>query len=253
MSSEAIIALAVATFAGALVQAATGFGFAILAAPVFLTVTNSKSAIAMLIALHLLQSLMIVPAVAARASRWHLKRLMAGAVPGTVGGVLLFDAASVATLKVLAGVTILAVLALIALRAQIVTGRMAMQGGSRRGKLTLPIVGGLSAAMTVLLVMPGPPLMAYFLRERQAGEAVRAISLTFFATCYAALTIYHAITGSYGEIEGLTVAWLAPAVIAGTIAGSALMPQFSDAAFRTAIFILLLLSGIGALVSARTG
>jgi uncharacterized membrane protein YfcA len=253
MAIEVLAPLLAATFAGALVQAATGFGFAIVAAPAFLALTNAKSAIVVLIALHLVQSFMVVPKALAKASRWHLKWMVAGAVPGALGGVALFYAVSVTTLKVLAGVTILVMLVLIAIRER----RAAMQGRSARSRphgvpATL-IAGGTAAAMNALLVMPGPPLMIYFMGDRLSGGAVRALSLTFFGLCYAALTVYHAIVGSFSAADLTTIAGLAPAVVIGTLCGNALVPHLPEQGLRIAILVLLMLTGLGALASAALG
>ena len=129
------------------------------------------------------------------------------------------------------------------------TGRKT-QAGVRRSGLAATVTGAVAAAMTALLVMPGPPLMVYFMRERQAGEAVRALSLTFFAFCYVAVAMFHAVAVGYGRDGWSQIAWLCPAVIAGTLSGAAIAGQFSDAGLGLAILALLFLSGVGAIASA---
>lgn len=247
MGAEALIALAAATFTGALVQAATGFGFAILAAPVFLAVLNSKSAIPLLIALHVVQSLMLAPAVLGTASRWHLNRLIAGAVPGTLAGIAIFHAVSVGSLKLMAGVVILAMLGLVLIgeRRAALGGRAA--AGVRHGSVRTAITGAIAAAMTVLLVMPGPPLMLHFMTERQPARFMRALSLTFFGLCYVALAIYHAAAGSYSGDDLGALVRLAPAVIVGTIAGRLLLPYLPERMVRVTVLALLGLAGAGAI------
>ena len=107
MEGPALLALGLAAFAGALVQAATGFGFAILAAPVFLFVIGTTAAIPVLVALHVLQSAIIVPGVWRRASRWHIKRLLLGALLGCPLGLWLFQGFAVRGLKLTVGLLIL--------------------------------------------------------------------------------------------------------------------------------------------------
>lgn len=248
MEWSALAFLGLAAFAGALVQAATGFGFAILAAPVFLWVMNSKAAIALLVALHLVQSAMVVPRLWARASRWHIKRLIAGAVIGCPLGVWLLSGMDVRTLKLAVGAVILSVIALIAWR-ELSASRRPQTASRAPSSPAAVTTGVLSGALTALLVMPGPPLMVYFMRERHAGDAVRALSLSFFALCYGAVTVAFALMGT---LDGTVLRWtalLAPAVVLGTLAGVAVGRHFTDQGFRLAVLVLLFLSGVGAIVS----
>ena len=112
------------------------------------------------------------------------------------------------------------------------------------------LTGAASSFLTVLLVMPGPPLMAYFMSQRQAPQAVRALSLTFFAVCYVLLALYHALATGYDRPALLLIALLSPVVIVATLFGSLFAERFSDGALRVALFTLLFLSGAGAIVSA---
>ena len=250
MGTADTLLLAVATFAGAFVQAATGFGFAILAAPMFLWVMNSTSAIAILLALHVVQSLLVAPGAFPKASRWHLSRFAVGALIGAPLGGWLFAALSVRDLKLAAGIAILAVLALIARRERLERRRRIPTGVRGHGTSITVLTGAASSFLTVLLVMPGPPLMAYFMSQRQAPQAVRALSLTFFAVCYVLLALYHALATGYDRPALLLIALLSPVVIVATLFGSLFAERFSDGALRVALFTLLFLSGAGAIVSA---
>ena len=53
MDASALALLALGTLGGAVVQAATGFGFAIIAAPLFLVAMNSHAALQVLVVIHL--------------------------------------------------------------------------------------------------------------------------------------------------------------------------------------------------------
>ena len=253
MEWTALLALAAATFTGALVQAATGFGFAILAAPVFLAVIGTTSAIPILVTLHVVQSAIIVPALWAKASRWHLRQLLQGAVLGCPLGLWLFTRLDVRGLKLTVGVLILGVIALLLWRERVSAGPKRGLRGARHGRLTTISTGVMSGALTSLLVMPGPPLMLYFMGERQAPDAVRALSLSFFAVLYVAITLANAALGHMPRSSWSTVLLLAPAVVAGTVAGASLAGQFSDAGMRAALLALLFLSGAGAIVSGLVG
>ncbi len=253
MEWTALLALGFATFFGALVQAATGYGFAILAAPVFLSVVGTTAAIPILVTLHVVQSAMIVPGLWRRASPWHLKRFVIGAVLGCPLGLWLFTRLDVRGLKLTVGVLILGVIALLLWRERISVGPKHGLRGTRHGKLATFGTGAVSGALTALLVMPGPPLMVYFMGERQAPDAVRALSLSFFAVLYVAVTLAYLGVGQLPRASWPTILLLAPAVVAGTIAGARLGSRFSDAGMRAALLGLLFLSGLGAIVSGLIG
>lgn len=243
-----LLLLGFATFAGALIQAATGFGFAIVAAPVFLWVMNSTAAIAVLVALHVVQSVLIVPSLWAKASGWHLKRFAFGALAGGPFGLWLLARMDVQTLKLSVGIVILAAIGLLIWREFKAGARPIVAGRSSTPAAVL--TGAISGALTALLVMPGPPLMVYFMRERHAGDAIRALSLSFFAVCYVAVTAAQAFTSAFDTRAMTAVACLSPAVILGTVSGVALQRHVSEVGLRMAILALLFLSGLGAVVSA---
>lgn len=115
------------------------------------------------------------------------------------------------------------------------------------------LTGAVSGAMTGLLAMPGPPLMVYFMSENRSPEAVRALSLTFFAVCYVAITLFNVVVPGFSRSEWLTIALLAPIVALATVAGVVLSSRLTAGSMRVALLVLLLLSGVGAIVSALAG
>lgn len=245
--------MGVATFLGALVQAATGFGFAIIAAPVFLAAMNSPGAIPILVALHVVQSAMLVPGLWRRASRWHLKRLVLGAVTGCPAGLWLFHGTNVRGLKLTVGCVIIALIGLLLMRE--LQARQTWRGAGTMGHGTAATLatGAISGALTALLVMPGPPLMIYFMGARQAADVIRALSLSFFALCYVAVTAAGIATGGMPRSAWIATILLAPVVIAGTVAGNTVGPKLGETGMQRAILTLLFLSGLGAIASALIG
>ena len=77
-----VLALHLAVFAAALLQAATGIGFGIIAGPIILMVMNSASAIQVSILLSLMIALMLAPSLYGRADKPLLARLLLGAMAG---------------------------------------------------------------------------------------------------------------------------------------------------------------------------
>ncbi|MGE0765054.1 MAG: sulfite exporter TauE/SafE family protein [Hyphomicrobiaceae bacterium] len=246
-------ALALAAAAGAALQAATGFGFAILAAPVFLGVLKSTSAVPILIALHVVQCLFTVPRVWAHVPWRDFKRLASGAVLGCPFGLLLFRFLDVRQLKLCVGIVILVVTALLAWRrlrstaTQITTGNAEPQPGADTARV---VTGALSGVLTAVLVMPGPPLMVNLLRNPLPAARARALSLSFFAACYLAVLIVHAASGELNGPAASIIGWLVVPVIAGTCAGLHAMRWLAERHFAPLMTALLLAAGLGAILSA---
>lgn len=246
IDASALLLLAFAVSLGAFVQAATGFGFALIAAPMFLAALNSTAAIQVLVALHVVQSVMVVPKLANLAPRLILAPLMIGSLIGFPLGLVLFLRLDVSTLKLSVGVLVLAFSALLIARD---AGLLERRGGlaappAETGRRLLPVVvGAASGFLTSVLVMPGPPLILYLLGRDTRKDASRALSLTFFAFCYVMVTAMHALFGGMGGREWLLVALLAPAVPLATLAGTALARRLSEGAFRALVLTTLVLSG----------
>lgn len=237
--------LAAATLLGALVQAATGFGFALIAAPAFLTAMNSSAALQVLVALHIVQSAMVVPGLSAQAPRGMLIALCAGSIVGFPLGLAVFLRLDVQTLKLMIGMAMLMFTMLLLAREYGLIGNGGASDG--RGRAHSPwliaTVGMASGFLTAVLVMPGPPLILYLMARGASKDISRAAALTFFAFCYVVVTALHVAAGGMGLSEWRSVLFLAPVVIVGTMLGTAVATRLTDRWFRNAVYAVLVLSG----------
>jgi uncharacterized membrane protein YfcA len=247
-----IAGLAAATFVGALVQAATGFGFAILAAPAFLAIIATSAAVPLLVLLHIVQSVMVGPSAWAATDSRLTGLLALGAVIGCPLGVLLFLRIDLASLKLLVGVLIVLFTLLLIARERGLLQWLAQPGSGGAGRgVAAPIATGIaSGVMTALMVMPGPPVMLYLMGQVLPKALNRAVSLSFFGICYVLVAIMSAATGGIGTGLIMEALMLAPFVVAGTLAGERLSTRLGEGAFRGIILGLLLVSGLAAIWSA---
>ena len=245
---------------GAIVQAATGFGFAIVAAPLFLAAMNSHAALQVLVVIHLVQTVMMLPSVWVLVPTRLLKALVGGAVVGSPVGLLFFMSLDVRALKLMVGILILLFTALLIARETGWLSRVMPAGpgdpaaGDAMANAPPPplayVTGAISGAMTSLLVMPGPPLMLYLAGAPLLHAHARALAITFFGLCYLFVTALNTFWAGMGE----GVWWLAlamvPAVYLGTLAGQRIARHVTQGSFRVAVLALLVLSGAGAIISA---
>lgn len=249
-----LLVLAAASLAGAAIQAATGFGFAIVAAPFFLGLLNSSSAITVLVLLHIVQTAIMVPGLWREAPRRLLVLLVAGGLVGCLIGLAVFRYLDVKALKLAIGAAIIVATALLVLRESGALSRLVHPPRDGRPHVWPGVTTGIaSGLMTSILVMPGPPLMLLMAAEPHPKAETRALSLTFFGLCYVFVSSLHAATGLLDKGVLALVAVLAPAVWLGTVLGTRASVHFTEARFRVAVLALLVLSGIGALASALLG
>lgn len=243
------LALHLAVFAAALLQAATGIGFGLLAGPIILIVTNSGSAIQVSILLSLVIALVLAPSLHRRADRVLLKRLLIGTVPGLPLGILVFTLVGVDMLKLLAGLAVL-------FMALITTGVLKFsrnQDGAANGRAADLGIGVVSGAMCSSLGMPGPVVAARMMVLEQSKETLRATVLVLFVFSYIAAIAAQAAMVGLSRDGLILTATLAPATLIGVFIGKLVVEWISERAFRRIISFMLLATAFSLLlVSGRS-
>ncbi len=257
MEAGELALLGLGALGGAVVQAATGFGFAIVAAPLFLVAMNSHAALQVLVVIHLVQTIMMLRGIWPLVPREMFKLLVAGALVGSPIGLLVFMHLDVNALKLTVGVLILLFTTLLIAREAGWLGRRAAgpetagNGAEAAPSPLASLTGALSGAMTALLVMPGPPLMLYLSYRPLSHAHARALAIAFFGLCYLFVTALNTFWAGMGEDVWWLALGLAPVVYLGTQLGIRLSRYLTQGAFRIAVLVLLVASGLGAVLSAR--
>lgn len=251
MEPTSLALLAAVTFAGSLVQATFGFGFAILAAPLFLVVMDSTGAIPVLAVLNLAVSALVAARTWRQAPRRLLALLCAASLAGFPLGLALFRGADVSDLKIGTGVVIMlfALLLLGRERGLIAPGQRAMDASRPAVPLALA-VGALSGLMGAALAMPGPVAMLYLAAARLSRDRTRALSLAFFSFVYACVCLLHAWDGGLSALRLELSAKLLVAVLAGAVTGHWLARHISEARYRQLVLVILFVAGLYAVWSA---
>ena len=239
-----LLVLHIAVFGAALLQAATGTGFGVIAGPIILMVLNDESAIQVSILLSLLIAVVLTPSLIKSVDRVFLPRLVLGTAIGLPLGVGVFMVATVVLLKVLAGIAVLSMAFLVARAVGLSRDKPAL----RRGRLQDLAVGAVSGAMSAGLAMPGPAVAACMMTRGQSKVTTRATLLTLFVFSYiGAIAIQAATVGVTTSTINLCFT-LAPATLLGVLIGKISAGRISERLFRWAIMLILIATGASLLL-----
>lgn len=238
-----IIALA------SLLQAITGFGFAIMATPFLLLVIDSRECIQISIFLSFFIAGVMVPKIKADIDWLLLKRLSAGSLAGAPAGLWLFVSLPVNTVKVFVAVTVL-IVALFALfsRPRLLAGQE--EGLLKRYRAWIETaVGFASGLLTASIGMPGVPLAMYFAQGHLGKEQIRSTTLAFFVVIYTVSMVLQGVAGQIYSQTVLSSLGLVPAALLGIVAGDRLFGKLNQQRFRLLVNVILLYTGLHMLSS----
>ncbi len=233
----------------ALLQAATGIGFGVIAGPIVLMIINQGSAIQMTILLSLLVCLLLVPSLYRKADKTLLNRMLIGTVVGLPLGVYGFLQVSVDVLKLVAALSVLLMAGFVARH----LGRDVSASRKISHKWRDIGVGVVSGVMSVTLAMPGPAPAAHMSALRYTKEMIRATALVLFAFSYsAAISFQAAVVGV--SLQTLSdTAMLLPATLVGVYLGRKATGRIREQTFRTVIVAVLVATAVGLFVTLFTG
>ena len=235
------IALNLTVFAAALLQAASGIGFGLMAGPVMLLVLGAGSAIQLSALLSLLIAVILIPSLLKDLNRLTLRHFVIGSCVGIPAGAVAYALVSIVTLKLLAAVVVLVMCASITFSWPKSAGHK-----SDGGRADI-MVGTLSGLMSATLAMPGPAPAAWMTLKNETRDSVRSTILTLF------LFSYPAAIACQAWFAGITVEpfrqclLLAPATIVGVFVGRGLVKRIDQKTFRRIISVILLATGIALL------
>lgn len=235
----AVLCLAIAVAAA--IQIVSGFGFALVSAPLLVTVTDPVTSVSILAVLGT-----AISALALLTGREPLEvrrrecgLLLAWSAPGIVAGALVVDRLPDDAVRAAIGVLVLAALA----QRHVLPG--ARRGG---GPVGLAAAGLTSGAMTTSTALNGPPLVLLLTARGVPPRATRDTLAVLFAVMGLAAVAALAAAGAL-QLPTDTAA-LPVAALAGVLAGHRIFDRMSDAAREGAITAMLVLAALTALGAA---
>ena len=224
------VLLHVSAAAAAFFQSVTGIGFGMIAGPVVLMVLNDPGAMVISSLMSALIAYVLFPLVR-RGADWRLTmRLLGGAVLGVPLGALLLAAVDIQALKLVAGLTIAALTALMVFGAP-GTGRPGLAGDL--------IFGGLGGLLGTALAMPGPPAALRASALGRSKTTVRASMMGFFVVVWPMALAAQALALDLTAQTFWNALSLVPATLAGLAAGHYAASRVSESFFRRVVTVLL--------------
>lgn len=236
-----------AVLVGATVQAAAGFGLALIAGPALVAVLAPTEAVTTMLVLATTTTalLLLVRRGTRPAVRWaDVRVLVPAAVPGVVAGVLVLTVVSKAALQLVVGVGVLAAVGLQVLRRP-------GAGGARPSRWTTLGVGLLAGLLTTTTNTNGPPLVLWLERRQVAPAEMRDTLAALFLALNLLGAAVLAASGRVGQaFRPEVVLVLLAAAVVGHVAGRRLFHLLDARRFRAAGLTLSALAGVASIAAA---
>jgi hypothetical protein len=245
MAIGIFIVLAATTFGSALLYAISGFGFAVLAAPLFLLFVDPVRAIQLVIIISTVLSIVVLRGLLPAIAPWLLLRLALGSLVGLPLGLIAFRYADPILVRVAAGAMIFGFAILMAV-SRLRSGQPG-QGKHWTAFAMSPgldiAAGAVSGIASALVGQPGPPVLIYLLLAGAAARTVRATLLAFFALTYGVTLASHAATIGIPASTWLAAGTLIPFAFLGGLAGRPIGDCLGAEAFAILAIALLAVAG----------
>jgi uncharacterized membrane protein YfcA len=242
-----MVLAAVAAFAGASVQSATGFGFALILGPALFAVLGAEEAVSALLVLGLALNVLVLADGHRAPVRWRsLAPALVAAVPGLAAGVWILTALPKPALQAVMGATVI-VAALVQLRGEPTGARESSLGEACA-------VGVATGALTTSTSVSGPPLVLWL-----GSQGLRPAELrTSLSVCFLALNLVGAVAlvvgGGTGALAGGDVLLpLLALVIVGHLIGAQAFKRIDPERFRLVVLGLVVATGLASLVAGLAG
>ena len=212
----------------------TGFGGALLSIPLLALFFPLKFIVPVESALEVALSLLLAPGAIRKVDRANLLRLLGGAVPGSLVGVLLLASWANRHLEIILGIAVIGV-GLFFLRN---TPSQAVV--SSRWGLAAGVAGGMLGGM---FGTSGPAYVAFLSSQALDKAAFRATLIVLFAVEYAWRLGLYAHQGLL-DVQGLQLALsLLPALVVATLLGHFVHLRVGERTFRRWVAVFLLVAG----------
>ncbi|MGQ9571794.1 MAG: sulfite exporter TauE/SafE family protein [Dehalococcoidia bacterium] len=229
-------------FLAAGTQSLTGFGFALVMAPLLSLIWDVKLAVATSVFLGIVVNVPLTLEVRRRIRLRKVVPLLLGSILGIPAGVVILDRTDPEALKILVATVVIAASLLLYFAPRVKLGG--------HGLAPPLLVGVLSGTLGSSTSMGGPPAVLYLLGHEREIEDFRSTLLAFFLPSGLLTLAGLAIAGRVTpEVLGASGAAL-PALGAGLLAGLWLRLRVQAEVFRALVVAVLLFASVAVILSA---
>ena len=206
------------SFLAAVMQSSTGFGYAVLAVPLYLMMLSARDAVQ----INILLSFLVMAVMTARLWRgapWRLIGMVSlGTALGAPAGLYFLTQAPDKVVKATVGGVLAVLLAYILWRRRT---RPVLAADRPPPRLAMEALTGVfGGALGAGIGMPGPPLLVYFGLTGGGKDIVRPGTMAYLLIAFGGIALLNLVTVGYSASVLTITAWLTPAVLAGCAAGS---------------------------------
>ena len=231
-----------AAFAASTLRAFTGFGFALIAVPVFSLFLSPANAVVLSATLTLSVSSITYKTWWGDFPWQYLPPVLAGSLLGTAVGVYFLRGLDAADFKLWIGASVLFAAVM-----------LAVTKPKQRGKPPVTVSGTtgiLSGLMNGAFAIPGPPVIVYAMAYISDAKASRAFLIGFFAMSNAVSLVMFEVAGIVTAAPLLMLLAALPLSMLGDRAGTWLFHKVGSGSYRP---IALFVTGVLGLVNILSG
>jgi len=242
------VAAGLSVLVGAALQSATGFGFALVCAPLLFAAFGPQEAIGLLTVLG--PEVNLITLLGERRRPRPLTRtvlvLLACAVPGAVVGVAVLRSVDATVLQVLLTVTVF-----VSLAVQETARRRRTAPRAHRAPIWTPVTGATAGVLQTTTGAAGPPVVLLLLGRGLEPDRVRdTLTVSFFGLSVVG-AVALVVTGTSGAVPGaVALAALLPLAALGQLAGRPLFARLAGGHYELVLTLVLSLSAVIGLASA---
>jgi len=231
-------------FVAAIAQSLTGFGFALVLAPLLSLVWEPRHVVVASTVLNAVLSLSVTLGNRKSVSFGKVGLMLAGALAGIPLGMLVLAKLDPNPLRILIGVVVT------------VLGALVYFGVTRplkRERLWLVVSGVVSGILHASTSMGGPPVVLCLMGQGYSKEVVRGTLLGFFGPL-SVLTVVGFWMGGLVQVEALAVGVaVLPALVVGTWVGASAFKWAPIGVYRALVAILITVAGILSILTGLRG
>ncbi len=245
MTLETIAAGIVIAFLASVCQSVTGFGFALVMAPLITAVWAVRPGIAATVMLSLFGNLMLLRQVRGQVSFPRVGGLLSGFAIGLVPGVLVFERVDEDALRIVVGLAVLI--------ATLVVYRAPEVAHGHDGFGLRVLAGAVSGAIGSSTSLSGPPVVLYLIGRVREIDAFRATVLAYFVPSSVMVLVSYLLVGQITQDVLLMAAFGAPGVLLGMPVGAWVRRHLDSERFRLVVLAVLVGASVSVVVSSAGG